>query len=180
MQNDLVRQERVMGKQHLLLRGLAHLAMGKGKIAAQCCHAVLGAYRKAQEAVAGVEAWDRMEGPKGPSHPKLENMQRQADWLSRWEGSGEAKIVVKIPVRHQSIAAGAAAAAATAAAVAATAAAVAATATKAAERQRIVEAAIATAPASSPAAAAAANSTSSGSSNSSNSSSSSTSSSKSS
>ncbi|KAL8450319.1 hypothetical protein Emed_002577 [Eimeria media] len=74
--------------------------MGKGKIAAQCCHAALGAYRKAQEAVAGVEAWDRMEGPKGPPHPKLEAMQRQAEWLSRWEDAGEAKIVVKIPVNR--------------------------------------------------------------------------------
>ncbi|KAL8275473.1 hypothetical protein Esti_000605 [Eimeria stiedai] len=71
--------------------------MGKGKIAAQCCHAALGAYRKVQQAVAGVEAWDRMEGPKGVPHPKLEAMQRQAEWLSRWEDAGEAKIVVKIP-----------------------------------------------------------------------------------
>lgn len=73
------------------------LGMGKGKIAAQCCHAALGAYRRAREAITAVEAERRMGGIPGGTNPKMEAHRRIAKWLERWEEGGEAKIVVKLP-----------------------------------------------------------------------------------
>jgi PTH2 family peptidyl-tRNA hydrolase len=50
------------------------LEMGKGKIAAQCCHSCLGVYRKIRF---------------GENH-------KHWGWLMQWEKEGEAKITVKI------------------------------------------------------------------------------------
>ena len=53
------------------------LNMGPGKVAAQCCHATLAVYRKAMGVTRDGCAVDPMV-------------------LQQWEGSGEAKIVLKV------------------------------------------------------------------------------------
>ncbi|MBR9681259.1 MAG: peptidyl-tRNA hydrolase [Candidatus Altiarchaeota archaeon] len=58
-------------KQVILVR--KDLGMGKGKIAAQACHASLGAFRKA--------------------------VKRTPEVVKRWEQGGEAKIVVKVDLK---------------------------------------------------------------------------------
>ncbi|KAI8900982.1 peptidyl-tRNA hydrolase [Globomyces pollinis-pini] len=50
------------------------LGMGKGKAAAQCCHATLAAYKKS-----------------------LNHSQQTRDWLHSWETFGQAKITLKCP-----------------------------------------------------------------------------------
>jgi hypothetical protein len=58
-------------KMVLLIR--TDLQMSKGKVAAQCSHATLAAYKSSL---------------KGSKH--------QTDWLKRWETEGQAKITLKV------------------------------------------------------------------------------------
>ena len=58
-------------KMVLLIR--TDLQMSKGKVAAQCSHATLAAYKSSL---------------KGTKH--------QTDWLKRWEAEGQAKITLKV------------------------------------------------------------------------------------
>ena len=60
------------------------LNMGAGKVAAQCCHATLGVYRKAVRAVGEAMGVGREGCAVDPMV------------LQQWEGSGEAKIVLKV------------------------------------------------------------------------------------
>eukprot|EP00698_Gefionella_okellyi_P021449 TRINITY_DN695_c0_g1_i1.p2 TRINITY_DN695_c0_g1~~TRINITY_DN695_c0_g1_i1.p2 ORF type:complete len:170 (+),score=40.30 TRINITY_DN695_c0_g1_i1:362-871(+) len=60
-------------KMVLLVR--TDLKMSSGKIAAQCGHAVLGAYKQATK--------------------------RTADWVRKWERFGQAKIALKVPDEEQ-------------------------------------------------------------------------------
>lgn len=80
------------------VRCFADLEMGKGKIAAQCCHAALGAYRNVQECLLAVETARQMGDVPGIPNAKLEAQAQLVEWLERWEQSGEAKVVVKVPV----------------------------------------------------------------------------------
>lgn len=69
------------------------LNMGKGKIAAQCCHAALGLYRDLAQGPDGQELlkeWERFGEVtivlKGASEDQLLSIQKQADkdWIHSW------------------------------------------------------------------------------------------------
>ncbi|KAJ3295377.1 hypothetical protein HK104_002716 [Borealophlyctis nickersoniae] len=75
--------------------------MGKGKVAAQCCHATLAAYKSAlasgDQVKAGAALW---AGILGQSSYVLvmRTFQKQAkEWLKSWEVNGQAKITLKCP-----------------------------------------------------------------------------------
>ncbi|KAG0720931.1 putative peptidyl-tRNA hydrolase 2 [Chionoecetes opilio] len=60
-------------KMVLVVQG--NLKMGRGKLAAQCCHGTLAAYRRAQRC-----------------HPEL---------LQAWEDTGQAKVVLKVDTEQE-------------------------------------------------------------------------------
>lgn len=86
--------------------------MSKGKIAAQCAHAAVGAYRTASRA--GVQGGVARQAassiiarvlgtPRELDHPRDADARRSdseragkwEEWLRQWERSGQAKVVVK-------------------------------------------------------------------------------------
>ncbi|XP_026190525.1 peptidyl-tRNA hydrolase 2, mitochondrial [Cyclospora cayetanensis] len=74
------------------------VGMGKGKMAAQCSHAALGAYRRARDAQEAVKAAARRGTGSSTLPPeKLEFYEKLSMWLDIWEEAGEAKIAVKLP-----------------------------------------------------------------------------------
>ena len=60
-------------KQVIVIR--ADLKMGKGKLAAQCCHACLEAYEKA--------------------------LSREPDWVEEWKEIGQEKVVLKVDTEKE-------------------------------------------------------------------------------
>ena len=76
--------------------------MGRGKVAAQCAHAALGAYRKAKKASEAVIAAEMQGGPPAAAAAAAATwkaIERLALWLDLWEQRGETKVVLRFPVR---------------------------------------------------------------------------------
>nr|CAD7421092.1 unnamed protein product [Timema poppensis] len=78
-------RQSVRGEQHkLVLVVRMDLKMGKGKVAAQCCHAALSCYKKGLKmAPKSVSAWEAQGLKMAPKS------------VSGWEAQGQPKIVLK-------------------------------------------------------------------------------------